>query len=470
MSDEHSYNAMGCSRHPIVKTPNLDNLAEEGTIFSNCYTNSPLCVPARAAWFTGKYVHRLGTWDNSTAYDGSIKGISHYLSEGGYEVASFGKTHFHCKGDFGGMSLFMPGLLKKPDLGAYYRGTGEFKPGAEKRFKDIEIRYEDSHDEKVCDSAIKWLSGKSKTDKPWMLNVGLFDPHFPFLVKKEYWDYYDLLVKVPPPEAMPPFTSLNEPLEALRNYFRCDVLDEEMIRRLYVGYYASVAQLDESVGRLLKTLDEQGLADDTMVIYTSDHGEQLGCHGLWWKCCMFEESAHIPLMIKVPLGISQNKIDSPVSLVDILPTICEGMGIPVSEALDGNSLLKPVMSGEKYRGKDFAFSEYHGHGSPTGMFMIRWKEWKYVYYSDYKSQLFNLNIDPRENNDLVQSNFDSDEVQMIIAECESRLKSVCDPNEIDKRAKRFQCRKQLELGINKMSFKEATKIKLQDPPHPEYRD
>lgn len=467
MSDEHSYNAMGCSGHKVLRTPNLDKLATEGAFFSNCYTNSPLCVPARASWFTGKYVNRLGTWDNATAYDGKVKGISHYLSEKGYEVTSFGKTHFHADGDIAGFNASMPGWLKKLDVGAYYRNTAECKPDAAERFNDIKMRNEKSHDDKVFDLAATWLKAKKNSDRPWMLNIGYFDPHFPFIVKEEYWNYYNNIIADIPEEARAPFTSLNEPLKSLQKYFKCEMLDREMIRKLYIGYYASVAQLDENVGKLLGVLEQQGFADDTIVIYTSDHGEQLGCHGLWWKCCMFEESAHIPLIVKVPGAKKGKEISNPVSLVDILPTICEGMEIPVPDSIDGSSLLNLVMGKTELKRRDFVFSEYHGHGTPRGMYMIRWKNWKYVYYVGCEPQLFNLENDPHENYDLITYNGDSDTVKRVVKECDRRLREICNPEEVDERAREFQTRISRELGLDRVDFQEAINMEHTYLPHPE---
>ena len=306
MSDEHSYQVMGCSGHPVVRTPVLDRLAAEGTQFTNCYTNSPLCVPGRASFFTGRYVHQLGTWDNSTPYDGRVPGISQYLAEHGLRLSSFGKWDFHPEGSYDGLDAELFGVRKKPDIQALFRETGKTRPNTEKRFRDMGIRENLSHDEQVRDAAISWLTERKKAARPWVLYLGFTQPHFPFYVKREFWDYYRGTLQEIPSVAKEPFTSLNEPLLALRRHFRGDVADDEIIRMAHEGYYAAISELDYNVGHVLTTLEEEGLADDTLVIYTSDHGEQLGHHGLWWKCCMFEESAHVPLIMRGP-GIAKRR-------------------------------------------------------------------------------------------------------------------------------------------------------------------
>ena len=124
MSDEHSWSAMGCSGSPLVKTPNLDRLAAMSVNFKNAYTTCPLCAPARASWFTGQYVNRIGTWDNSTPYDGTVRGMSQFLNEQRIPTCHFGKTHFHSEGEYEFAQLEMPGYLSTPDLGCGKKRSG----------------------------------------------------------------------------------------------------------------------------------------------------------------------------------------------------------------------------------------------------------------------------------------------------------------------------------------------------------
>ena len=400
MSDEHSHQVMGCSGHPVVRTPNLDRLAGEGVQFTNCYTNSPLCAPARASLFTSRYVHQLGTWDNTTPYDGNPPGISQYLARYGHRLASFGKWDFHPDGVYEGLQAELFGVRKKPDLEGLFRESGMARHGTEKRFHDMGVREGASHDEQVLEAALRWLRERKQGERPWVLYLGFTQPHFPFYVKKEFWDSYSGSLTELPESAVEPFTSLNEPLLALRHHFRGDAADREVVKRAHEGYYASVSELDQNLGRIFRALEETGLDAETLVIYTSDHGEQLGHHGLWWKCCMFEESAHVPLIMRGP-GLQHGaRIDTLVSLVDMFPTVCRALDLPEPSGLAGRSLLDPAMGRTDTGRADFVFSEYHAHGMPVGMFMIRWRQWKYVYFVGYRPQLFDLETDPGEARDL----------------------------------------------------------------------
>ncbi|WP_165452825.1 sulfatase-like hydrolase/transferase [Paenibacillus thalictri] len=449
MSDEHSHQAMGCSGHGIVKTPNLDKLAREGVMFNQCYTNSPLCTPARASFFTGRYVHEMGTWDNATPYDGKMEGISHRLHEHGLAMTSFGKLDFHPEGRYPGLDAPRPKHRSQVDAGAFFRSSNQPRPKVEERFKKIKVRQGDSYDDGVRDEAIEWLKGKKPGDESWMLYVGFLHPHFPFLTKQRHWDDYNERVKDIPEAAKPPFASLNEPLKSLRTHFGGESVDEETIRKSHVGYYSLIAEMDENIGQLLTVLEEQGLKEDTLIIYTSDHGEQLGNHGLWFKCCMFEESARIPLIMRGP-GVRQGAVEETlVSLVDIYPTVCEALRVPVPEHIKGRSLLGIAKGRQDTGREDYVFSEYHAHGMPVGMYMIRYRHYKYVYFTGgYKPQLFDLEADPREMHDLNRNDSVSDEVQAIIGQCHSRLLDVCDPEAVDTRAQAFQEQTRISLGIS----------------------
>lgn len=449
MSDEHSGSAVFSSGDKNVVSPAIDRIAADGVTFSNAYTSCPLCVPARASGFTGQYVCRLGTWDNSTPYDGNVLGLAEHLGKNGVPFYQIGKTHFHCDGEFHFAGADNLGLLQVPDLGCYYRDDHVVRIGAEKRFQDISISDgTERFDDKVLKSALSWLEGHQKDAEPWVLGIGFIEPHFPFHIRQENWDYFETLFAKQelPAETLPPYTSLNDSLESLRHYFYGEMATEEIIRKVRIGYYAAIKELDEKIGSILDKLDTLGLAKDTMVVYTSDHGEQLGYHGLWWKCCMFEQSARIPLIVSLP-GSPKAVATDPVSLVDIFPTICDAMHVPLPKPLDGQSVWPLLTNGGNAGRRDFAFSEYNAHGMSGGMFMIRWKKYKYVFYTTEAPQLFDLEKDPKENHDLVKDAGDTQMVRTVLAECRKRLESICDPFEVTARAKAFQKTMKHELGL-----------------------
>ncbi|MCR8632979.1 sulfatase-like hydrolase/transferase [Paenibacillus radicis (ex Xue et al. 2023)] len=479
MSDEHSNNVMGCSGHQVARTATLDRLAKEGTLFTQSYTNCPVCTPARASFFTGRYVNELGTWDNATPYDGQIKGMSQHLAEHGQTMHSIGKLDLHPDGRYDGLEASRPGHRNRIDVGAYFRETGEAKPLVEERYQRIGIREGLSNDQLALEETVQWLKQRSKKqksnpEKPWFLYVGFSHPHFPFYVKKDYWDYYDNLIKDVPESLNRPFTELNEPLHALRHYFRSDVVDEETIRRMHVGYYALTNELDDNIGTIIRSLEEEDLYDDTLIIYTSDHGEQLGRHGLWFKCSMYQETSNVPLIVKGPNVRQGNRVDHPVSLVDIFPTVCDALSIPLPEDVPGRSLLK-LAGGETDESRnDFVFSEYHAHGMPVGMYMIRWSKWKYIYFTGgVQAQLFDLEQDPEEMKDLAADLESSPFIQDVLMEGEKRLRSVCDPEETEERAKAFQAKIKQELGLESFNVGDPASSGYVDKkfkvPHPEYK-
>lgn len=462
MSDEHSFSAMRCAGNGVVRTPNLDRLAGMSSHFVNAYTTCPVCAPARASWFTGQYVNRIGTWDNSTPFDGSVVGMSSHLKKYGVPTYHFGKTHFHHEGDYEFADGDLFGYMGRPDVGCYFRDQKVGRINAEKRFEKIGLKEKPSFDDRVTDLAIEWLRENKDKEGPWLLNIGLLDPHFPFYVKEENWNYFEQIIKEVPKGTLPPYTSLNEPLEHLRAYFKCEAVEEETIRKVFIGYYAALVELDEKIGRFLDTLEELGLADNTAIIYTSDHGEQMGYHGLWWKCCMFEHSAHIPLMISVP-DVAAREIVNPVTLVDIFPTICDVMNIERPTNISGESLISLMKTGKDEKRKDFAFSEYHAHGMPVGMFMIRWDKYKYVHYTGCAEQLFNLEEDPEEDYDLAALGETNEKVRVLLEEGRRRLYEICVPEEVDARAKEYQGRMKKALGLERGYLEEkGTWV-----PHPE---
>lgn len=467
MCDEMSGNLIHALANKDALTPNLDYLVKNGTTFTNAYTTCPVCVPARASWFTGQYVNRLGTWDNSTPYDGTVLGIAEHLKSYGIPFYQIGKTHFHHEGvyHFAGSSEL--GLLKVPDVGCYYRDDHVERIGAERRFKEIGISDGTPRfDDKVLNASLNWLDNSSSIKKPWVLNIGFTEPHFPFFVRQENWDYFDTYFKdIPlPNEVLSPYTSLNPALLELRNYFKGYLADEETIRNIRTGYYASVFELDEKIGLILEKMKSLGLDKDTAVIFTSDHGEQLGYHGLWWKCCMFEQSARIPFILHLPQ--SEGKlITAPISLTDYFPTICNLMNVPIPENLDGESLVNYCNDPNFKIKRDYAFSEFNAHGISGGMYMIRWKNYKYIFYTQTEPQLFDLDKDSLENHDLYKSFSSSEAGKNIIYECHKRLLEVCDPYEVTMRSKEFQAKMKKQLGLpEKYTIERGGNF----VPHPEY--
>jgi len=433
-TDEHRPDAMSWAGHPFVETPNIDRLAERGTAFTNAYCNSPLCAPSRASFATGQYVHEIGAWDNARPYHGQARSWGEHLHEHGVETAVIGRKHFEPYAEDRFPDQREPAVSRPPiEVARLERDpVTEYEPG-EARFYEPEI--DDDRMERSIertDEAVAWLQEEAPTDRPWALHLSYQPPHFPLTAPEAFWDRY------PPEEMDLPFdypAATDHPIVAdLHHHFGGTDLDEETLRRLRTGYYALVTAIDEQIGRVLDALETSGHDEETVIVYTSDHGEILGDHGLWWKCCMYEPAVGIPLLLAGPGVPAGERVDAPVSLVDVVPTIADVVDAPSDEAWSGESLV-PLLEGDS--GEDrIAFSEYHAHGARNGMFMVRRGDYKYVYYPSNPPQLFDLANDPHELTNLADVGKYAD----IRNELHEVLLDVVteDPDTIDERARGAQ--------------------------------
>ena len=441
MSDQHSRSMMGCAGHPVVRTPNLDALAARGTRFTSAYTTSPVCVPARAAFAAGKYVHQIGYWDNADAYEGAIPSWHHRLRERGHRVVSIGKLHFRASGeDHGFTEEVIPmhivegvgdlmGLVRDnmpPRKGAY-KMAGMAGPG--------ETPYT-FYDREIASRAQVWLHEQGRVDdgKPWVLFVSFVCPHYPLTAPPQfYYPYFDQAL--PEPKLYAREQRPDHPY--VRDYCETfnfdDYFDAGKVQRALAGYYGLCTFLDENIGLVLRALERAGLAGSTRVMYTSDHGDNLGARGLWGKSTMYEETVGVPLILAGPDVPRGAIVDTPASHVDAYPFILESTGETVDGGTDhpGVSMLELARGAHPERA---LLSEYHGMGSTTGAFAIRYGRWKYVHYAAYPPQLFDLESDPEELHDLGS---DARHAEARAA-CHAQLLKICDPAEVDARAKRRQ--------------------------------
>ena len=444
MSDEHNPKMLGCAGHPIVQTPNLDVLAANGTTFDAAYCNSPVCIPARATFATGRFIHDIEFWDNAQPYDGSVPSWHHAARAAGHRADSIGKLHFRSSEDDNGFSNSqipmhvveelgdLMGLIREdlPVRGGAWKMAGMAGPG--------ESMYS-TYDRDITARAQIWLHKEApKLKKPWVLLVSLVCPHFPLTAPPEYFFKYFNHPDLPMPKLYGKSERPDHPyLEDYRNSFNYDDYfdNEEKLRTGIAAYMALCSFLDEQVGKLLRALDATGLCHNTRVLYTSDHGDNVGARGMWGKSNMFEEVARVPTILAGPDIPAAYNNRTPITHVDVYPTVIECLGIEPPEsasALPGKNLIE--IANAKINRDRIAFSEYHGMGSTTGAFMIRKGQFKYVHYADYQPQLFNLAKDPEELNDVA----DDPAFSAIRQSLEEELRTYCDPNEVDKQAKKSQ--------------------------------
>ena len=442
MADEFQARALGAVGHPVAQTPNLDRLAASGTLFTNCWTPSPICVSARVGFATGRWCHQVEAWDSTAAYDGEPNGWAHRARARGYHTASFGKLHHHADTDDGFAESVLPmylangvgwvqGLIRDP-LPDY--------PEAAELAADVGIgptSYTD-YDRNVTEAACRWLVDRVESSEPFVAFVSYVSPHYPLAAPEEFTALYD---EIPPPE-IPAVEPTNPAVAAAARFWDYDRYFDDypedrraMARRAYFGLCSFV---DDQIGQVLSTLEATGLDDDTHVIFTSDHGEFLGNRGLWCKSMMYRDSVAIPMIATGPGFEPGATSDARCNLIDVAATIDDLTGSDLGDAdLAGHSLLDHHGWGDR-----LGFSEYHDGGSVTGSFAVAWDQWKYVHHVGAPPELFDVAADPDELNDLAT---DGRETRRV-AEGEEALRSIVDPDEANTRAFAAQRQRIEELG------------------------
>ena len=414
MSDEHAPQYSSVYGHSLVQSPNMERMAEMGVTFDNAYCNSPICGPSRMSFMTGRYIYRIGTYDNGFPMSSDAVTWAHRLRNVGYDVVLSGKQHFcgpdqlhgfrtqlardlHAElwtknGVPHGAANWEAGIVKakKP-----WGGVAEAGPGTT---TSIEV------DDRVEEAALAYIKAAADKDRPWCLNVGFIAPHFPLVVPRRFWDLYprDQIDMPEIPEGH--LENMHPVYKRLRAMFGLVDFPERLVRRARAGYYGLITYLDEKIGRLIDALEETGQRDNTIIIHTSDHGEMNGEHGMWRKSNMYEASARVPLQIvwpgQIPGGL---RVPQNVSLVDLVATILDMSGASKEIApLDGDSLL-PLIAGDAETWKDEAFCEYLAHGVLRPVAMLKQGDYKLNLSLGDAPELFNIAEDPGEFNDLSES-------------------------------------------------------------------
>jgi choline-sulfatase len=450
MSDEHSRRVLGCYGNRLIKTPNLDALAARGTRFTDAYCNSPICVPSRASFATGRYVHQIRFWDNAIPYDGSVPAWGHRLMDAGSRVTSIGKLHYRDAKDPNGFDEEIIPLHVVDGIGDLLGLIREDMPVRTAALKLAEEAGPGSssyqrYDDDIAARAADWLKTRAKSyaQKPWVLFVSLVLPHFPLKVEKRFFDLYPLDA-IPVPAMNDPAEWPKHPyIEAMR---RCMAYEQsftpDRMRRAIAAYYGMVTALDANIGKVLGALADSGFGDDTRVVYTSDHGDNLGTRGLWGKSTMYEESAGVPMIVAGPDVPAGKAVTMPVTLVDAFPSIVEAAGLaqhPDDRDLPGHSLWAMANGAQPER---TVLCEYHAVGASAATYMIRRGRFKYIHYVGMRPMLFDLAADPEERRDLgTDPAFGA-----TLADCEAALRRVVDPEAADRLARADQKARMDQFG------------------------
>jgi choline-sulfatase len=453
-SDQHSKRVLGCYGNPVVQTPHLDGLAARGTRFANAYCPTPICVPSRASLATGRYAHQIESWDNAKPYVGTeAASWGHRLTAQGHQVTTIGKLHYRQVEDptgFPDQRLPMHVLDGVGDLFALLRAEMPVRQHSRRQVLEAgprEVEYT-RYDRAIGQEAVRWLRDEApRQKKPWALFVSFTYPHFPLAVPEPWFSLH-------PPESLPlpvqwrPEEWPRHPVvEHQREKQNCqEPFDEPTVRRAMQAYYGMVAFLDDQIGGLLRALEESGQAERTRIIYSTDHGEQLGEHGLWWKSSMYEASVGVPLIVAGPDVPAGKVVETNVSTIDCFKGIVASVGAhfePEDADLPGEDLFQLAQEPDRPR---TVLSEYHTVFSPSAIFMLKRERYKYVHYVGYPPQLFDHQADPFETRDLA-----ADPAQAsLLAECEAELRQRLDPEAVDRQARADQARR-LEQGGGKQA-------------------
>ena len=441
MADQHNPKMLGCRGHEVIKTPYLDALAKRGSIYTNAYTNSPLCVPARACFATGRYVHENKCWDNALAYGGDPASWGHRLQENGHSVVSIGKLHYRSEREQTGFDQQIIPMHITDGVGDLH---GSIRPNLPIRYQGRqyveqvgpgETKYTE-YDRAITQNACDWLLKKTntKTSKPWVLFVSLICPHFPIIAPHKFYDLYPL-------EILPGFKQADERLFASHPWWKAFndsfiyekfFKDDEHRKITLASYLGLCSFTDNNVGKIIDALNISGLEKNTRVVYTSDHGDNMGARGLWGKSTWHDESAGIPLIISGPDIPKGQELKTPVSLVDMYQTILNGVGLdPCEDDMDlpGCSLIELAIKGdEKER---TVFGEYHGAGAISAAYMLRTSKYKYIHYAEgFEPELYDLINDPEEMENLAPNH----RYKNTITEMQLLLYSIVDPDKINEQA------------------------------------
>jgi choline-sulfatase len=423
-------------------TPAINRLADEGVTFDSTYSNSPLCAPARFAMMSGRRNSRIGAYDNASEFASSVPTFAHHLRAAGYQTCLVGKMHFVGADQLHGYEERLTTDIYPADFGwtpNWLDQGGRFDWWYHNLDSVVHAGVADvtnqlDYDDDVGYRAQRKLRDLARTsdDRPWMLTVSFTHPHDPYVARQEFWDLYrddDVPMPRTPDGAAP----TDPHSERLRHVICADVTDvgDDQIRAARHAYLANCSYVDHQLGRLLDTLRHHGMERDTVVVFTADHGDQLGERGLWYKMNFFEHSARVPLIVSSPGRYEARRSATLSSLLDIAPTLGELCGTDAVDDVDGHSLVAQL------EGDDdpdrIVEGEYLGEGAIAPIVMLRHGTTKYVWSDADGAQLYDLATDPDELDNLgdderwraeVRRRWDLDRIHRDVLDSQANRRTV----------------------------------------------
>lgn len=406
-------NSLGCYGHPLVKSPNIDKLAARGVRFQHAYCQFPLCGPSRNSMLTGLHPNSNGILSNAQLFRQTIPShpsLPQAFRLEGYFAGRIGKLyHYNVPKSIGTNGHDDPGswelelnpagcdrLDEEPDI--FSLVPGQFG-GTLSWYASP--RSDPHHTDGVLAADAEWVLQRCalQKDRPFFLAVGFYRPHTPYVAPKSYFEGY-------PEERMPLVQGVEEdqadlPPPALGSYKReQDKLTDQLRRQAVQAYFASITFVDAQIGRVLDALERLGLADNTIVVFTSDHGYHLGEHGLWQKMSLFEQSARVPLIIAAPgVSVQGAVAEAPVALIDLYPTLAELASVQSPDNLQGQSLT-PMLKNPAAIGRGWALSQVTRGGRNNRFFgyTLRTPRWRYTEWAEAEQgcELYDHQADPQE--------------------------------------------------------------------------
>ncbi len=420
-SDEHSFRCMGHAPDAAgepVDTPSFDRLASRGTVFRDAYCQMPLCTPSRLCTLTGREVRGAGAWTNRSVMRPDVETLPGTLAAGGYETCLVGKMHL------GGNRQF---------VGFRHRPYGDLQGFCGHQWEPIDDPDRHSmrartakvgvtgipesliQDEIVCHESLAWLREHrhARGDQPWFLCASFSRPHFPLTAPRRWFDRY-WPDGVTPPKVGPTGDAYDHPMSVgMRRGFQADAIGEAEMMRARAAYFACVSYLDEVIGDFFARAAADGLLDNTVIVYSTDHGELAGEHGVWWKNGWYDGCCRVPLIVSTPAQRRREQpageCTTPVALVDLFPTFCSLAGVDCPDDLDGRDLGEPVLGrGDAPDRPVFSDSLTPRWGEGTEFRSVRWRQWKYVRFRDAEPLMFDLAADPGEQHNLLRRGCEGD--------------------------------------------------------------
>ncbi len=392
--------------HPVVQAPNLTRLAARGTVFESAYCVSPLCSPARFAVLTGRLPSRFGAYDNAAELPAGVPTVLHHLRKAGYRTCLSGKMDFTGADQLHGYEERLTTDLSPSDFG--WVPDWEHPEQVQPWFHTLQSVAEAGpcdhslslqYDAEACQQAIHWLHGAADRPdgRPFLLTLSIMHPHDPYQGPRRFWDLYrDAEIDMPllPRRAARDRNAVERRMHAL--YDRDEIpISATRIRRARRAYYAMISYCDDVLGRLMRALETSGIAGNTIVIVTSDHGDMLGERGLWYKMAFYERAVRVPLLVAGPGVTRRRRVRDAVSHLDLLPTLAALVGVGVDGAqMDGRD-LSLVLKGDAVREAEVC-GEYLAEGYDAPVVMIRRGALKFVHSVADGSELYDLAADPNE--------------------------------------------------------------------------